>query len=212
MSSDRLDHPQHYFSAQPDVASAPREIRVSLRGHTLTLLTDRGIFSYGEVDRGTRLLAQQMQIPSGAEVLDWGAGYGVLGIIAALLCPSCQVTMVEVNERAAQLAHQNAELAGAANVTVIAGEAPEALGSSRFDVIISNPPFRAGRQAVEAFIVDAAHRLTAGGQLWLVVPTNKGAKTFFKMMADLFAEVDTIAISGGYRVLWGQKSASDDLT
>lgn len=195
----------HYFSAQPRTASAPKQVVAEVRGLTLRLWTDRGVFSYGELDRGTKFLARAMRLPERGEVLDWGAGYGVLGIVAALLCPECQVTLVEVNERAAALARQNVELAGLTNATVVTGEAPEVLGDREFDVIVSNPPLHVGKAAVETVIREARRRLRPGGSLWLVVPTKKGARGFLSLMEELFEEAATIDVSGGFRVLRGSR-------
>jgi 16S rRNA (guanine1207-N2)-methyltransferase len=205
MSRESEEQQEHYFSPQPQVASRPREIMVTARGLTLKLQTDRGVFAQGGLDRGSKLLAQTMALPPGASVLDWGAGYGPLGLIAAATCPECHVTLVEINERAAALAAENAQALGLRNVEVIAGAAPEALGGREFQAIISNPPLRAGKGAVEAIIEYAAGHLRPGGELWLVIPTSKGAKTFLRQMAGRFAQAETKAISGGYRILWARQ-------
>jgi 16S rRNA (guanine1207-N2)-methyltransferase len=197
----------HYFSAQPQAASRPREITVQACGLTLRLQTDSGVFSPGGLDRGTKLLAETMVLPPGAEVLDWGAGYGPLGLIAASLCPTARVTMVELNERAAALAQANARALRLDNVRVVAGAAPEVLGGQEFDAIISNPPLRVGKHAVEAVIEYAATHLRPGGELWLVIPTNKGAKGFLQLLKERFPRTDTRAIAGGYRILWAGRGA-----
>jgi 16S rRNA (guanine1207-N2)-methyltransferase len=198
--------PDHYFTARPSSPSAPREVSVELRGVRLSLLTDRGVFSYGEIDRASRLLATQMTLPPAGRILDWGAGYGFLGLLAAALCPDSQVTLVEVNERAAALADDNARRNGLGNVRVLTGEAPGVLGEERFETVISNPPLHVGRAAVLAVIDDAATRLTPGGELWLVVATSKGAKGFLAHMANHFAATRTVTISGGNRVLWARRA------
>lgn len=46
----------HYFAEQPAVASAPDEVTLSLPDMHLRLATDRGVFSHGRVDAGTKLL------------------------------------------------------------------------------------------------------------------------------------------------------------
>lgn len=194
--------PEHYFSPQPQAPSRPREITIQVRGLSLRLHTDRGVFSHGGLDKGTKLLAETMQLRPDTDVLDWGAGYGPLGLIAASLCPTSRVTLVELNERAAQLAADNARALRLTNVDVIAGAAPDALDGRDFDAIIANPAFSAGKQAVEAIIEYAAEHLRPAGELWLVIPTNKGAKTFLKQMQARFPRTDTKAISGGYRILW----------
>jgi 16S rRNA (guanine1207-N2)-methyltransferase len=205
MSRESEEAQEHYFSAQPQVASRPREIVVTARGLTLKLQTDRGVFAHGGLDRGTKLLAGKMELRPGTEVLDWGAGYGPLGLIAASACPECRVTLVEINERAAALAAHNAQALGLKNTEVITGAAPEALGGREFETIISNPPLRAGKSAVEAIIEYAAAHLRPGGELWLVIPTSKGAKTVQQKLAGRFAQAETKTISGGYRILWARQ-------
>jgi 16S rRNA (guanine1207-N2)-methyltransferase len=200
---------EHYFTAQPSAVSAPKTVPVSVRGLSLALQTDAGVFARGAVDRGSRLLAAGVQLQPGARVLDWGAGYGFLGLVLALLYPDSQVDLVEINERAVDLARQNLARYEAGNAQVICGEAPGVLGEQSYDAIVSNPPFRAGREAVEELIADAGQRLTPGGELWLVVPTNKGAKRFLQFMNEHFFETRTVAISGGYRVLWAKRATAD---
>lgn len=197
--------PDHYFSAKTQAPSGPRQIGATVRGLKLRLWTDHGVFSYGKLDRGSKILAEAMQLPEHGEVLDWGAGYGVLGIVAALLCPQCRVTLVEVNERAAALAQQNIEVAGAGNATVLTGPAPEVLDDRQFDAIISNPPLHVGRSAVDTIIREASQRLRPGGSLWLVVPTKKGARGFLSLMTELFAQAETVDVTGGFRVLMARQ-------
>jgi len=131
----------------------------------------------------------------------------VLGLLAAQMCPAGTVVLVEINERAAALAQENARRLGLSNVQVIVGEAPQALEERDFDIIMSNPPLRAGKEAVLAIIEYAAKHLRPGGELWLVIPTNKGAKRYLCYLQERFAHATTKAISGGYRVLWAKQAS-----
>ena len=185
--------------------SAPVLVRATVREMKLRLWTDRGVFSRGKVDAGSTLLAETFEIAPGHRVLDWGAGYGVLGIVAALLEPSCAVTMVEENQRAAELARRNLAENAVHNATVRAGAAPEVLGDERFDTIVCNPPVSRGRALVEAMMADAHARLTDGGCLWLVIHTRRGAKRYLKYMQTLFENPEAVKMKGGYRVLAGWK-------
>ena len=204
-ADNQADNTEHYFSAEPQVASAPVLVRATVRGMELRFWTDRGVFSRGKVDAGSKLLAETFETGPGHRVLDWGAGYGVLGIVAALVEPSCTVTMVEVNQRAADLARRNLTENAVRNVAVLDGPAPESLGDEHFDTIISNSPVSRGRAVVEAMIADAHARLSDGGCLWLVIQTRKGAKRYLKYMATLFKSAQTVRMKGGYRVLAGWK-------
>ena len=81
----------HYFVEEPDAPSQPREISAEVRGKRLSFVTDRGVFSYGHVDAGSRLLAEQMQLPEDGDLLDWGCAWGLIGVVAATLRPELRV-------------------------------------------------------------------------------------------------------------------------
>lgn len=193
--------PEHYFVREPAVPSQPRVVQATVAGLSLTLTTDRGVFSHGKLDRGTRLLAEHVELGEGARVLDLGCGYGVLGIVAALRFPTCRVTLVDVNSRACHVARLNAEANGAGRVEVVEGDPREVLEGRCFDAILTNPPCRAGRDRVLDLLCWSASALTPGGELWCVIQTNKGARRYARDLGAWFGSVDTVTITGGYRVL-----------
>jgi len=170
-------------------------------GHRLRFRTDTGVFSHRFLDRGTRLLLKSLPYPLEGEILDWGAGYGPIGVTVAVLSPEARVTMVEVNERAAALAQANAELNQAQNAEVVVGDAFNILGDRRFDAILTNPPIHAGKSVVCALIEDARSRLRPGGAFRTVVRTQDGAKSYQRLLGELFELVALEDMRGGYRVL-----------
>ncbi|MGD9496599.1 MAG: class I SAM-dependent methyltransferase, partial [Armatimonadota bacterium] len=182
----------HYFRERPKVRSRPREIEAEVRGHHLRLVTDRGVFSYGRVDPGSRLLAEQMKLPPEGEVLDWGCGWGLLGIVAARTWPGLHVVMVEVNERACELARENAACNDVA-AEVLCGDAAQVLSGRSFDAIVTNPPISAGRAAVLGILEQAGRMLRPGGSFWMVAATNKGARTLRRELQARFAQVEQVA-------------------
>ena len=200
MPDENSDNKQHYFSPQPQVASEPVQFEATVRGLTFSLVSDRGVFSHGAVDHGSRLLAETMQLPQQGQILDLGCGWGILGMVAAKLSPEAHITLIDVNERATELAADNLRRNHIGNAEVIFGDAPVILGERRFDAIVCNPPIRAGRQQVLRLIEDAAGRLTEGGSLWLVVRTDKGAKALARDISGGFADIEAVAIKGGFRV------------
>jgi len=66
------------------------------------------------------------RIASGDRVLDVGAGTGALTVDAALACPSGEVVAVERDGAALALLRENVARLAPGNVTVVAGEAPDA--------------------------------------------------------------------------------------
>jgi 16S rRNA (guanine1207-N2)-methyltransferase len=191
---------QQYFTPQPSAASVPRQVTWRLPDLTVLLWTDRGVFAKGKVDRGTDLLARAMELPEAGEILDLGAGYGPLGIVAARRYPEARVTLVEINERAAALAQRNLALNGVTKAEVIVGDAPEVLGDRPFDAVLFNPPMHAGKAVVMRLLADARARLRPGGSLWFVAQTKQGAKTLARDAGKLFGTVEEREIRGGFRV------------
>jgi 16S rRNA (guanine1207-N2)-methyltransferase len=201
----RPTEPEHYFSPQPTSPSDEGEWVVALRGREFRFRTAAGVFSHRFLDRGTRLLLKCLPLPLEGDVLDWGAGYGPIGVVVAAFSPAARVTLAEVNERAAALAQANAELNRVGNAEVLAGDALETLGDRRFDAILTNPPIHVGKALVTALLRDAQARLRPGGALWMVVRTQAGAKSYHRLLQELFDEVALEDMRGGYRVLRATK-------
>ena len=74
---------EHYFTAKPGAEHRPFEFQADLRGKTYRFQSDAGVFSKGEVDFGTRLLIDCLELRPGQVVLDLGCGYGPIGVVAA---------------------------------------------------------------------------------------------------------------------------------
>lgn len=197
----------HYFQPQPRSPSRSQTIQARLRGVDWTFATDRGVFSPERIDPGTRLLIESMVVQPGARVLDLGAGYGPIGLVAARLAgPEGRVLLVEVNERALELARRNAEAAGLANVAFAAELDP----AERFDLVLTNPPIRAGYKVVMPLLEQGAAALASGGALWLVGYKHLGVSTLEKKLAELLGPIETVAKKGGYRVLVGRRADDAD--
>ena len=196
-----MDKIDHYFSAEPTTPSERSEIQVRVEGVDLNLLTDRGVFSGRQIDKGTAVLIRSMELPGEGRVLDLGCGYGVVGIAAAMRTPGTMVTLVDINARATELAGENCRRAGVSNVEVLTGDVAQVLDDRTFDVILCNPPYRMGKKIVIGILSDAAHRLNPGGSLWIVGRTKQGIKTLARDISHLFATVETVRIKGGYRVV-----------
>lgn len=194
---------EHYFTARPKAAHRPAEVVETLRGRRYVFLTDAGVFSRTRIDPGTRLLIRHLPLPAKGFVLDLGCGYGPIGLVAAAESPEAHVVMVDVNERAVELARRNLARNGVHNAEVIAGDGFAAAGDRRFTLVVSNPPVRAGKRVVYAWIDEAFERLEPGGRLMMVARTSQGAKSLARKIAAVFGAVTERAKGGGYRVLEG---------
>ena len=188
-----------YFTSEPSCASAPVPCAVLYRGHSLRFETDAGVFSKGELDRGTELLLAALPELFG-DVLDMGCGWGAIGVTLQKAFPAAHLTLCDVNRRALALCAQNAESAKV-NVEILESDGFSALSGRTFDTVVTNPPIRAGKKVIYAMFADAAACLSKGGALYLVIRKQQGAGSCVKYLKTLFKQVEVLDKSGGFWVL-----------
>lgn len=189
----------HYFSADPKVASRPRTFRLTLPDRSIELDTDRGVFAHGHIDFGTDLLLHSIPAPPPGELVDVGCGYGAIAVTLALRRPDARVWAVDVNRRALELCARNAERAGATNVVpTLPDGVPDVL---RFAAVYSNPPVRLGKGALHDLLRQWIGKLEPPAVATLVVQRHLGADSLAAWFVELGHPVERIRSKGGYRVL-----------
>lgn len=188
---------EQYFERTPACDSSPTDCTFEYRGCAVTLTTDAGVFSRGEVDYGTKALLNALPELSG-RVLDLGCGYGAVGVSIGKRYP-LDVTMSDVNLRALSLAEKNARRNGVAAKTVESDGFSNLTGS--FDYILTNPPIRAGKQVIYRLFSEAAAHLADEGALYIVIRKQQGAQSAIAYLQTLFASVAAIEKKGGFWVL-----------
>jgi 16S rRNA (guanine1207-N2)-methyltransferase len=194
----------HYYDSEQDTPSRPFRIKVKARGVDLELWSDSGIFSKDELDRGTELLLKKAEVMSGSKVLDLGCGLGVVACVIKTVEPSCEVVASDVSLRAVQTTMKNADaLKLAIDVRQSDGFAaiPE-----RFDTILFNPPYVAGRETIFRLLDEAAAHLKEGGTLQVVARHKKGGAMIMQHMQAIFGNCDDSKKGGGFRVYVSKKA------
>ncbi|MGN7457597.1 class I SAM-dependent methyltransferase [Paenibacillus pasadenensis] len=192
---------EHYYSKTPDAKENRQQHQTTLRGFSFRFWTDNGVFSKGGIDYGSRFLIEQMQIGEADRVLDVGCGYGPIGLTAARLAPKGQAVLLDINERAVELARENARSNEIANVDIRQSDLYEAAaGLEKFDVILTNPPIRAGKAVVHRIFEEGAELLKPGGSMWVVIQKKQGAPSAEAKLQQLFGKVVEIGKDKGFRI------------
>ncbi len=179
------DFLEHYFTNNTDLKSEIRIINYTYQRETFAFFSDNGVFSKDKIDFGSRLLVETLlkhERRMGLTILDVGCGYGFMGIVVSRVLNS-QVTLCDVNKRALHLAEKNI------SKNKIRGSSVESDAykniQEKFDLIITNPPIRAGKDIVLKILTKAKDYLKKEGTLWFVIRKDQGAKSVLKELEKI---------------------------
>lgn len=196
----------HYYSKDPASNSEPVTWKEHLREKTFIFTSDHGVFSKGKVDFGSRTLIEYFEEPEvEGPIVDVGCGYGPIGLSLAHRYPSRHVYMIDVNQRALELARKNAADNHITNVTVRESDLLDGVSEQKFAAIVSNPPVRAGKNIVHRLFEDSFHALLTGGELWIVLQKKQGAPSAKKKLEEIFGHADIRKRNKGYYIIVAKK-------
>ena len=200
----------HYFSEKPEIKSEKKTIKYTIQNKKFEFITDNGVFSKSKVDFGTDLMLNEfLKKNRGLEVekikiLDIGCGYGVVSVILKSFYPEISITLSDVNERALELSEENLKKYDINDYHIIKSSVFEKI-TEKFDVILSNPPIRAGKDIIFKIYSEAYEHLNENGEFYCVIQTKHGAKSTQKKLVEIFGNCDTVTIDGGYRIFLSKK-------
>ena len=158
------------------------------------------MFSKSGIDFGSNLLLKTVNLHGVKNVLDVGCGYGTIGVTLAKIYPDVFVTMVDVNKRAIELCNSAIKENSVNNAEVFESYIYEKV-TDKYDLIISNPPIRAGKSVVHGIIVGAYERLNDGGSMWCVIQKKQGAESAKKALKEIYKTVEVVEKDKGYEII-----------
>lgn len=197
-----------YYDSDPTTESDRRIITYRQYGINFEFITDTDVFSKREVDFGTDLMISSAirdlkeRDAKVWSILDLGCGYGVVGIVMKKVFKGAEVTCVDKNKRAVGLAGENAKNNGVPLKACLESDCLSAIGKDeKFDLILTNPPVRAGKDTVFSFYEQSYEHLNEGGSIYVVLQRKQGAPSTEKKLMELFGNCETCDIKAGYRVM-----------
>jgi 16S rRNA (guanine1207-N2)-methyltransferase len=191
---------EHYYTKDPSGDYKEKKISALINGRKINFFTADGVFSKDTLDYGTAVLLEAFfsMHSSVGSLLDLGCGYGPIGISAALIADA-KPTMRDINSRAVALAQKNAE-ANDIVADIKQGDGYESI-TDKFDIIITNPPIRAGKKVYYPWVENAPKHLSDGGEFWAVVQKKQGAESLKRLIEKTFGNCQTVERESGYHVL-----------
>ncbi len=132
------------------------------------------LFSSHDVDAGSKLLLRSLDVTTVAEhghAIDFGCGYGVLGLAIRDAFPGWSVDLIDRDALAVAFSRWNAERLGFddGSVRCLVGLGMDVAPESGADVILWNVPGKAGEAVLRLLTDDVADALAEGGLAALVV-------------------------------------------
>ena len=140
--------------------------------------TDNGVFSKSKLDFGTRCLLETLPLDEiSGELLEVGCGYGVIPIILTSFDEKIvNFDAVDINKRAIHLSEMNLKENKAEKIRFFESDIYSNV-NKKYDVIITNPPIRAGKQVVYNIVMNAKDYLNKDGMLFIVINKDQGSKS-----------------------------------
>ena len=143
--------------------------RIAIGGAEREWVSYPGVFAKGGLDDGTRLLVGTLaDLPPPDGVLDYACGTGVIAAHVHMHFPQAHIEMADWDALAVFAAGQNVPGAGTRIVAALSD-----LGTSTYDLIVSNPPIHDGKSedytVLGQLIAQSPARLTRKGHLVMVV-------------------------------------------
>lgn len=192
-----------YFTNDETLKSEYRNLIYKYKDYTFNFTSDLGVFSKDRIDYASKLLLETYfeYGNKNKKVLDVGCGYGYIGITLSKIMES-NVDMIDINRRAIHLANINIKN-NKVNANAFISNIYENI-NGKYDVIITNPPIRAGKVVYMNIIENAAKYLKDDGELWFVMNKDHGAKSTIEKIKNVY-DVNIVNKSKGFFVILCKK-------
>ena len=194
---------EHYFTNNENLKSEFRSVKYVYKDTPFVFTSDLGVFSKNKIDYGSKsLLEKVLEIEStGKKILDVGCGYGFIGIVLSKILDS-QVDMVDVNKRALHLSEMNIKNMKV-KARVFNSDAYSDV-TDTYDIIITNPPIRAGKDKVLEILLGAKEHLNIDGTLYYVIRKDQGAKSITKTLSESY-KIEQLDKNKGFYIYSAKK-------
>ena len=187
---------------QADLSKLRSDIvfNTTLKGHSMEFHSTWGIFSPREIDKGTQLLLDHIEIDRSDTCIDLGCGYGPLGLVMAAEADLGRVHLIDKDFVAVDYTQKNAGLNHLDNVEVYLSNGFSAVPEdTRFDVVVSNLPAKAGKELFYLYFYDARARMKPGSRIYVV--TINGLRQFIKrVFGEVFGNYSKLKQGKDYTV------------
>lgn len=165
-----------------------KDVVLDWQRQRLSFAVAQSLFSSHDVDAGSRLLLRSLDlavVPIRGRAIDYGCGYGVLGLALKQVRPEWAIELIDRDALAVAFTMWNAERFGwnaTTGVRCRVGLGVESAPPEGVDLLLWNVPGKAGQQVLQRLAKDVIDALAVGGLLALVI-VNPLAQTLRAVIA-----------------------------
>lgn len=194
-----------YFSRDPSSSDERLHFRIQYAGEDHPWTAFPGVFARTRLDVGTALLLDCAAEAPGTRVLDLGCGHGPLGLLHLRRTrraggPPTRLWLLDPNPRACAASQANARTLGL-EVGVLQADGGACLADGAVDLVLCNPPIRAGLEVILRLWQDSARVLAEGGWLYFVGRPKQGGRRLARLASEaLGGEPEKLGRNKGYEV------------
>lgn len=199
---------EHYFTNNSQSEDNLKTIDYYIFEKKLNFTTNNAVFSKSSVDFGSDFLNKYIinNIEnSNKKLIDIGCGYGAMGLTIGHFLNNLHLTLIDINERAISLCESNAKnLLDHTNINIFKSDIFENVNET-FDIAVTNPPIRTGKDNVFSIYEGCFKHLNDGGELFVVIQKKQGANSSQKKLQELFGNCSVVDKKSGYMLLYSKK-------
>lgn len=171
--------PQKTTDPQLEKLRQDLHIDAQLLGHSMQFSTTWGLFSPRAIDEGSLMLLEHLDVANDEVALDFGCGYGPLGLAIAKAAPQGSVQLIDKDFVAIDYANKNAASNHLSNAKAYLSNALMSVPPEpAFSLVVSNLPAKTGNELYTLAFNDAKQRMQPGGKI--VVVTINGLRSYMK--------------------------------
>lgn len=183
---------------------AQYRIKVSIRENNFIFMSEQSLFSKDKADRGSLFLLNNIEVSKKDKVLDYGCGYGIIGITIAKVFTPEKVCFIDIDCNAYERTRQNIGLNGIECPTeVLLKSSLDALYQS-FSLIVSHFPLHVSKHNKIKMLRECYGALCSGGRLVCVIPTKYDFSEMVLKVFDNYS-VKNINSKEGYYIFEAKK-------
>lgn len=197
-----------YFENDASLKSKKRFLKLYINDNVLSFESDAGVFSNDKIDYGSYIFLKTLLNENKVKnILDVGCGYGTLGITLMYFKMAQSCDMVDINNTAINCTTSNIKKYNLENTNCFYSDGFTNV-KNKYDMIVINPPIRAGKKTIYKMFNDSKDHLNKEGSLYIVIKKDLGGPSAIKELEKIYNKVEIINKDKGYLII---KSSNVDI-